>query len=99
IPALAGAEGQRASAQCSGEYSDFLNALRPENRAFEASPESGYTYLVRNVATYEHIFYGKGAKIRKQYIRHTAHGTAFAYKMKDGEWYLLTNQHVADAPE
>ena len=85
--------------QCTGDYADFLSAMRPENRSFESSPESGYTYCVRNVATYEHLFYGKGGKIRKQYIRHVSHGTAFAYKVKDGEWYIATNQHVAEHPE
>lgn len=101
-PALAAdPEGRLPAAGplCSGEYSDFLNAMRPENRAFEASPEAAYTYCIRDVTTYEHIYYAKGGKIRKQYIRHISHGTGFAYKVKDGEWYLATNQHVVEGPE
>jgi serine protease Do len=99
--AEAGPEGKVAvkGPTCTGDYAEFLSSLRPENLAFEASPDASYSYCIRNVATYEHIFYGKGGKIRKQYIRHTSHGTGFAYRTKDGEYFVATNHHVAEHPD
>ena len=88
-----------ASDQCAGEYADFLSALSPANAEFEKSPAANYSYCVRTTATYEHVYYGKGGKLRKRYIRTTLHGTAFAYRQKEGEYWLATNDHVANLPE
>ncbi|BDG09451.1 S1 family peptidase [Anaeromyxobacter paludicola] len=104
VPAVAlagGVEGRTRSQGpvCSGDYADFHSALRQEIRTFEASAEASYTYLVRTTAIYEHVYYGKGGKLRRAYLRHVRHGTAFAYKAAGGEWYLATNAHVAAAPE
>ncbi len=84
---------------CTGEYADFLSSLRAEARAFEASPEASYTYCIRTVATYEHISYAKGGRIRRDYVRHVRHGTGFAYRAKDGESYVATNEHVTVHPD
>jgi len=84
---------------CSGEYGDALTVLRPEVRSFEASPRASYVYLVRSTATYEHISYGSGGKVRHQYIRHVQQGTAFAYRATNQQWLLATNEHVARHPE
>ncbi len=101
-PVLAlGGEGRIAPAGpfCTGEYGEVLTALRPEVRAFEASPKASYAYLIRATATYEHISYGRDGRIRRQYIRHVRHGTAFAYRAAHGQWLVATNEHVARHPE
>ncbi len=84
---------------CAGEYADFHSALRQEIRSFEASSQANYTYLVRDTVIYEHVYYGTGGKLRRAYLRHVRHGTAFAYRSANGEFYLATNEHVAVAPE
>ncbi len=84
---------------CAGEYGDYLSALRPQVRAFEASPQASYAYCIRAIATYEHISYRRGGKIRREYIRHVRHGTGFAYRSAGGQWLVATNEHVARHPE
>src|SRR5690242_3165967 len=91
------AEPQLA-ALCTGDYADFLTSMSRETRAFEASADAGYTYCIRATATYEHVYFGNGGKLRRRYVRHVRHGTGFAYKAKDGEWYVATNEHVAQHP-
>lgn len=90
---------QSAAPRCAAAYADDLSVMKPENRAFESSPEATYTYCVRNTAVYESAYFGKGGKLRKRYITHVMHGTGFAYKTQNGEWYLATNQHVSDHPD
>ncbi len=85
--------------RCTGEYADFLSDLLPANAAFEKSPDANYSYCLRTTATYEHVFYGRGGKLKRTYLRVEAHGTGFAYKLKDGDYYIATNQHVAEYPE
>jgi serine protease Do len=89
---------QMLSPFCSGEYADFLTSMSRETRSFEASAEAGYTYCIRAIATYEHLYYGNGGKLRRRYVRHVRHGTGFAYEAKDGEWFVATNEHVAQHP-
>lgn len=91
-------EAPSPGAQCTGEYADFLSAMRRETRAFEASADAAYTYLLRASATYEHLYYGRDGQLRRSYVRHVRHGTAFAYQVRDGEWYVATNQHVSEHP-
>ncbi len=98
VPALASAAPAEGPF-CSGPYADFLSSLRPQARAFEASPEAGYAYCIRTIATYEHLSYGRGGTVRRQYLRHVRHGTGFAYRAGGGEWYVATNQHVAEHPD
>ncbi len=98
-PAAPAPEAHPPSPFCSGEYADFLTSMNRETRAFEASPGgAGYTYCVRATATYEHVYYGNGGKLRRRYVRHVRHGTGFAYKARDGEWFVATNEHVAQHP-
>ncbi|HZZ86151.1 MAG TPA: serine protease [Anaeromyxobacteraceae bacterium] len=100
--ALAGGVEGRTRTQgpaCAGEYADFLSSLRQEIRSFEASDDASYTYLIRSTAIYEHVYYGRGGKLRRAYLRHVRHGTGFAYRSAGGEWFVATNEHVAEAPE
>jgi len=104
LPAVAlagGVEGRTRTqgAACQGEYADFHSSLRQEIRTFEASSDASYSYLIRTSATYEHVYYGKGGKLRRAYLRHSRHGTAFAYRSAGGEWFVATSAHVAEAPE
>lgn len=87
------------SPTCTGEYGDLLSDLLPANAAFEKGPESNYSYCLRTTATYEHVYYGHGGKLKRTYLKAESHGTGFAYRLKDGEYYLATNEHVAEYPE
>jgi serine protease Do len=84
---------------CAGEYADVVSSMSRATRVFESSAEADYTYCIRTIATYEHVSYAKGGKLRRNYVRHVRHGTGFAYKAKDGEWWVATNEHVAQHPE
>ncbi|MGC4114313.1 MAG: serine protease [Myxococcales bacterium] len=86
------------AASCTGEYADAILALSPRAREFERLPEANYSYCLRNTATYECLYYGADGRIRKRNVTVTAHGTAFAYKEKNDEFFLLTNDHVATWP-
>lgn len=85
-------------ASCTGEYADEILALSNEAREFERQPEANYAYCVRNTAIYECLSYGPDGKVRKRDISVQAHGTAFSYKVKNGDYYLLTNDHIASWP-
>ncbi|HEY3447439.1 MAG TPA: serine protease [Myxococcales bacterium] len=86
------------AASCTGEYADAILALSPRAREFERLPEANYSYCLRNTATYECLYYGPDGRIRKRNVTVTAHGTAFAYREKNDEHFLLTNDHVATWP-
>lgn len=86
------------AASCTGEYADDTLALSNEAREFERQPEANYSYCLRNTAVYECLSYGSDGKVRKRNVTVQAHGTAFAYKAKGGDNYLLTNEHVANWP-
>lgn len=86
------------AASCTGEYADAILALAPRARELERRPEANYSYCLRNTATYECLHYDDDGKLKKRNITAIAHGTAFAYQVKAGEYYLLTNDHVATWP-
>ncbi len=92
-------DASSGDSKCVGGYADTVGALKSDNRAFESSPDAAYTYCIRNSVTYENVYYVKGGKLRKKYITKEFHGTGFAYKIKDGETYLVTNHHVSEFPE
>jgi serine protease Do len=95
----AAAAAPPSASLCSGAYADFLTSMNARTRAFEASDAAGgYTYCIRTVATYEHVFYGRDGKLQRRYVRHVRHGTAFAYQAQGGAWYLATNEHVTEHP-
>lgn len=96
----ASAEMQRAigEASCSGEYADAILALSSRAREFERQPEADSSYCLRNTAVYECLSYGADGRVRKRHLTAVAHGTAFAYREKNGETLLLTNDHVATWP-
>src|SRR5205807_2459490 len=96
-PAPAPAAAAQKPALCQGDYSD---AVPP---ALAAQILDGvreqFVFAVRNTATYEHVYYGRDGKLRRNYVRSVIHGTAFSYQVKDGETLLVTNEHVAERPD
>jgi serine protease Do len=58
-----------------------------------------FVFSIRNTATYEHVYYGRDGKLRRAYVRSVVHGTGFAYRVRDGETLIITNQHVAERPD
>src|SRR5512134_72041 len=98
-PGGAAAERDAARALCTGRYADTLAAMSAAARTREARPAADYTYCLRATAVYEHLSYGRGGKLRRQYTTKTRHGTGFAYRQRGGEWLLATNHHVVAFPE
>jgi len=86
------------AASCTGEYADAILALAPHAREFERQPEANYSYCLRNTASFECPYYGPDGRLRKRNVTVVAHGTAFAYREKNDEFYLITNEHVASWP-
>jgi S1-C subfamily serine protease len=85
--------------RCQGAYADALAAMAPEARARESSAAAGWVHCLRAIAVYEHLSYGAGGRIRRQYYRKVRHGTGFVYR-RDGDRSLVaTNEHVVDFPE
>jgi S1-C subfamily serine protease len=82
---------------CDGDYSDAV----PPGVAAQVldGAREQFVFAVRNTATYEHVYYGRDGKLRRTYVRSVIHGTAFAYRVRDGETLLVTNQHVAERPD
>ena len=82
---------------CQGDYADAVPA------ALAAQVLDGvrepFVFAIRNTATYEHVYYGRDGKLRRGYVRSVVHGTGFAYRVRDGETLIITNQHVAERPE
>ena len=107
-PAPAGAPGDPATeksvrqaldaAACSGHYADEAIALASKGREYESKPDANYSYCLRNTSTYECLHYGEDGKVKKRRLSVVTHGTAFAYKKKGGESFLLTNAHIAVRP-
>ena len=81
---------------CDGDYAD---ALPPDVASRDDGAKSNFVFAIRSIATYEHIYYGRDGKLHKQYLRAVAHGTGFAWKVINGETYLVTNEHVASRPD
>ncbi len=94
-PAAAG----RDRSQCTGRYSDALAAMNAAARARESRPSAAYVYCLRSTAVYEHLSYGRGGKLRREYVTKVRHGTGFAYRKRGNEWLLATNHHVVEFPE
>jgi serine protease Do len=93
------APARAAGALCTGRYADTLAAMNAAARTREARPAAEYVYCLRAKAVYEHLSYGRGGKLRRQYHTKVRHGTGFAYRQRRGEWLLATNHHVVDFPE
>ena len=81
---------------CAGDYA---SALPPEIASRVIDSKEQFIYAVRSVTTYERVYYGRDGKLRKQYLRAVAHGTAFALRVVNGETLLVTNDHVASRPD
>lgn len=82
---------------CDGDYSDAVPAALAA-QILDGAREQ-FVFAVRNTATYEHVYYGRDGKLRRSYVRSVIHGTAFSYRVRDGETLLVTNQHVAERPD
>lgn len=82
-----------------GRYANSLEALSPAAARHERDPAASYSYCLRTVTTYEHVYYGPSGSLRRGYARAVQHGTGFAYRVKDGEFFVATNHHVASRPE
>jgi serine protease Do len=82
---------------CAGDYADALPAEKAA--AILDAVKEPFVFAVRNAATYEHVYYGHDGKLRRAYLRSVVHGTAFAYRIVNGETQLVTNEHVASQPD
>src|SRR5258705_13692108 len=96
-PKPAAEQAEQTLPLCSGDYADALPAEKAAS-IFEAVKEP-FVFAIRNTATYEHVYYGRDGKLRRAYLRSVVHGTAFAYRVVNGEKQLVTNEHVADQPD
>ncbi len=84
---------------CTGRYADNLSAMIPAARERESRPSADWVYCLRATATYEHVQYRRGGKLVHEYVTKTRHGTGFAFRQRNGEWLVATNQHVVAFPE
>src|SRR3989440_7008420 len=82
---------------CEGDYADAVPAA-VASQVLDGVREQ-FVFSSRNPATYEHVYYGRDGKLRRGYVRSVVHGTGFAYRVRDGETLIITNQHVAERPE
>ncbi len=82
---------------CSGDYADALPAEKAAS--ILDAVKQPFVFAIRNTATYEHVYYGRDGKLRRAYLRSVVHGTAFAYRIVNGETHLVTNEHVASQPD
>ncbi len=82
---------------CAGDYAD---TLPPEKAgAILDAGKEPFVFAIRNTTTYEHVYYGRDGKLRRNYLRSVEHGTGFGYRAVNGETLLVTNDHVASQPE
>ncbi len=94
------AEAKAAAARpplCQGDYADSVPAA-VASQVLDGVREQ-FVFSIRNTATYEHVYYGRDGKLRRAYVRSVVHGTGFAYRVRDGETLIITNQHVAERPD
>src|SRR6266481_3635797 len=82
---------------CEGDYADAVPASIA-SQVLDGVREQ-FVFAIRNTATYEHIYYGRDGKLHRGYVRSVVHGTGFAYRVRDGETLIITNQHVAERPD
>src|SRR4051812_14935474 len=82
---------------CDGDYADSVPAARASEILDGVKDQ--FVFAIRNISTYERVYYGRDGKLRRNYIRSVVHGTGFAYQVKDGETLLVTNEHVANRPD
>ncbi|HEX9402094.1 MAG TPA: serine protease [Anaeromyxobacter sp.] len=92
-------QGVPARPPCTGRYADTLSAMVPAARERESRPVADWVYCLRASAVYERVSYGRGGKLVHEYTTKVRHGTGFAYRQRDGEWLVATNQHVVAFPE
>jgi len=86
-----------AATLCDGDYADSVPAARASEILDGVKDQ--FVFAIRNIATYERVYYGRDGKLRRNYIRSVVHGTGFAYEVKDGETLIVTNEHVANRPD
>ncbi len=93
------AAARRDRPPCPGRYDDGLAAMSAAARARESRASAAYVYCLRSTAVYEHLSYGRGGKLRREYVTKVRHGTGFAFRKRGAEWLLATNHHVVEFPE
>jgi serine protease Do len=98
-PGVATARDRAPRALCTGRYAESLSAMRAAVQAREAQARADWVYCLRATAVYEHVSYGKGGRLRRQYHRKVRHGTGFAYRRNGDAWLLATNHHVTSFPD
>lgn len=92
-------QDEAAAPYCSGEYADDWRALSPHVLEYERRPNAeSSSYCMRTSAVYECLSYASDGSIKKQRRTVTSHGTAFGYRVMNGETLMLTNEHVAEWP-
>ena len=96
-PAKPAPEKAKPAPLCAGDYADALPAEKAA--AILDAVKEPFVFAIRNTATYEHVYYGREGKLRRAYLRSVVHGTGFAYRVVNGETWLVTNEHVASQPE
>ncbi len=82
---------------CAGDYADTLPPQKASS-ILDAARDP-FVFAIRNTTTYEHVYYGRDGKLRRNYLRSVEHGTGFGYRVVNGETLLVTNEHVASQPE
>src|SRR5262245_43446957 len=91
------AAAEQKAPLCEGDYADAVPAS-VASQVLDGVREQ-FVLAIRNTATYEHVYYGREGKLRRGYVTSVIHGTGFAYRVRDGETLIVTNQHVAERPE
>src|SRR5712671_1909397 len=97
LAAPAAAAASQKQPLCEGDYADAVPAAVAA-QVLDGVREA-FVFAIRNTATYEHIYYGRDGKLRRGYVRSVVHGTGFAYRVREGETLIITNQHVAERPD
>jgi S1-C subfamily serine protease len=87
-----------ATPPCVGRYADAL-LLSAAARLRESRPAAEWVHCLRSTAVYEQVSYGRGGKLRRQYVTKVRHGTGFAYRQDGKRWLVATNHHVVEFPE
>jgi serine protease Do len=98
-PAAPAAAARAPAPLCAGRYADTLSAMREAAREREARPAADWVYCLRATAVYEHLSYGRGGRLRRQYYTKVRHGTGFAYRTRGADSLLATNHHVVSFPD
>ena len=82
---------------CSGDYADALPAEKAS--AIMDAVKDPFVFAIRNISTYEHVYYGRDGKLRRAYLRSVVHGTAFGLSPHFRISYATSTEVLRDACE